>query len=223
VIAFCAIELYLAHLVDIVYGYVNIGWSDLVAVEMALIAIMGITHSSRRHRSIVGVVAAWMAWVALTDWVPIFPGWLYSWETTAFCVLLGWLSLRPVRLPDYLGPNVALAFYSGSGAPVIGHVLSLFSLPYSGVALVVNGQMMIPRRSTGKFVRIDLRHVTRRWTILGTPFETTPEIKSFFNRIEGTPVRMVNCVSAIKPALAILGYRSNTPGGLAMEVLDGGR
>jgi hypothetical protein len=223
VAAFCAIELYLAHLVDIVYAYANVGWSDLVAIEMVLIAFMGVTSKTSRQKSILAVVAGWMAWIALTDWVPVFPGWLYSIETTAFCVLIGWLILRPERLPSYLGPNVSLALYQGSRAPIIAKVLGLFGLPFLGVALVVDGNMMMPRRKVGKFIKVPVTEVSRRWTILGTPYETTPEIKTLFNSLEGQPVKGANCVSSIRPVLGILGYNSITPGTLAMEVLDGGR
>jgi len=199
-------------------------WSSLVALQLSLLSAAAVlSRGTRRHKSILLAIAIWMGWHFITDWVPVFPDWLYSWETIAFCVLIGTISARTERLPNYLGSNVALAFYSGSETPVIGHVLSLFSLPYSGVALVVDGRMMQPRRKTGEFVRVDLAKVSRNWTLLGTPFETTPEIKSAFNQLEGTPVTMVNCVSAIKPVLAILGYRSNLPGSLAMEVLDGRR
>lgn len=223
IILICAVESYNAHLIDIVRDYVNLEWSSLVALELALLSVAAnASRGTRKHKSILLVAAMWMVWHLFTDWVPVFPGWLNSYETIAFCVLIGTIAARPERLPSYFGPNVSLAFYSGSQAPIIGHILSLFPLPYSGVALVVDGRMMQPRKKTGKFVRVDLAKVSRNWTLLGTPFETTPEIKSAFNRLEGTPVTMANCVRAIKPALSILGYQSNTPGGLAMEVLNGG-
>lgn len=223
IILICAVESYNAHLLGIMEEYVKLDWSFLVSVELALVAVAGVaSRGTKRHNSILFVVAVWLVWELLTDWGPIFPGWLNSYETIAFCVLIGTIAVRTERLPSYLGPNVSLAFYSGSETPIIGHVLSLFSLPYSGVALVVDGRMMQPRRKVGKFVRVDLAKVSRNWTLLGTSFETTPEIKSFFNGLEGAPVKMANCVTAIKPVLAILGYRSNLPGTLAVEVLNGG-
>ena len=218
---FCAIEIYLAHLIDIAYSYVNIGWSDLVSIEFALLALIGLSAKSDRQKTALGIIVIWMVWVALTDWVPIFPGWLYSIETTLFCLLIGWILARPEHLPSYFGPNVGIAFYSGSDAPLIGRVLSLFRLPYSGVALVVDGRIMQPRKKTGKFVCTDLGKVSRNWTILETSFETTSQIETAFNNLEGKPVTTANCISAIKPILKILGYHANTPGGLALEVLNG--
>lgn len=234
IILFCAAESYNAHLIDAAYEYVKIAWSQLVIFQMATIAVAGaISNGSRRHKSILSAVALFIAWQALTDWTPVFPAWLSSWETEAFFGLVVWLMRRSMRIPSYSGSNVSLAFFTPpqSRRPstvrvfigrLVGFVQSLFGLPYEGVALVVNGQAMIPRRNTGTFVRVDLKVISRWWTILGTHSETTPEIKSFFDGIEGTPVSMANCVHAIKPVLAILGYRSNTPGTLAMEVLNGG-
>lgn len=234
IILFCAAESYNAHLIEGSYEYVKAAWSQIVMFEMAVLAMAGaVSNGSKRHKSILSATALYISWLAITDFMPMIPGWLSSWETELFFGLVVWLIRRPMRLPNYSGPNVSIAFFTPpqSRRPstvrvfigrLVGRVQSLFGLPYEGVALVVNGQAMIPRRNTGTFVRVDLNVISRHWTILGTPFETTPEIKSFFKGIEGTPVRMANCVSAIKPVLAIMGYRSDTPGNLAMEVLNGG-
>lgn len=228
---FCALELFNAHLMDS-YSYTEFAWSNLVILEMGILAVAGYVATTKRHKSTLAVIALWMVWILMTDWVPYFPAWLASIETGAFCVLIGWLMLRPRRLPNYLGPNVALGFYTPSDGlkittlkqtigRLIGRLQSLPGYPYEGVALVVDDKMMMPRRKEGKYVCVDLKHVPNRWTILGTPFDVSDEIRDMFYDLEDRPVTMANCVSSLRPALDFMGYHSKTPGMLAGEVLNG--
>ena len=221
VIAFCFLELTNAHLLESPTDGQSAVLMQAQLVSIAFCAVF--SKGCARHDAVLSVLAVWTSYIIITDWVDYVPPVLSSIETTAICMLIFWISRRPERLPSYSGDNVALAFYSGPTAPLIATVLSLPTLPYKGVALVVDGQMMMPRRKVGEFVRTDLATVGRGWTILGTPFKTTPEIKKIFNALEGQPVTMANCVSALRPALDIFGYWAITPGSLAMEVLDGGQ
>lgn len=198
--------------------------ASVTQFEAAVMAgTASVVSSNPKLKRLCLLVALYFFYIAVTDLMTIdYPSWWIGLEAMVLAILCGGILSVPERLPSYQGKNVSLAFYRGSETPVVGSILSLFGLPYSGVALVVDGRMMMPRRKVGKFVKVDLVDISRQWTILGTSFETTSEIKSFFNGLEGTPVTMANCVSAIRPALDILGYQSKLPGNLAMEVLDGG-
>lgn len=222
VILFCALELSNAHLMDSP-SYSEVAWSNLVGLEIILLAIAGYFSKTKRHKSVLFVLSLWMCWVFATDWTGYFPAWLASWEATAFCVLICWTLTRPVRLPNYLGPNVSLAFYDGLAAPVLARIASLFGLPYSGVAVVMKGYVMWPDGKSKKLVKREMKRLPPSWTILDAGQPVSVEIEKEFAELEGKDISYAGCIRAIKPVLDILGYLSRTPGGLAMEVLDGGR
>ncbi len=217
---FCALELSNAHLMD-APAYSEVAWSSLVGLEIILLAVAGYFSKTDRHKSVLFVLSIWMCWVFATDWTGYFPAWLASYEATAFTVLIGWILARPVRLPNYRGKNVALAFYGGSYAPLLARVVSLFGLPFAGVGVVMNGYAIVPRGKLGKMVKIEFSDLPSSWVVLGTNNHVTADIEAEFAELEGHSVAYAGCVTVIKPILDILGYRSITPGGLAMEVLDG--
>jgi len=161
-----------------------------------------VNHIKKAH---LFLFSAFFFWVFATSFFPSYPQSLALFEVAILTCLLFWIKKRPERIPsDPPSNTVQVAFYYGIKAPFLAKLASLFNLPFYGIAIVINDNVMMPSKKT-KCIRKVTREYLNLWTILDTTVPVNNDILSAFNLLEGAPIKSADCMKVMGGFLDKLG------------------
>ena len=152
-ILLCAIELSLAHLLNLPIEQYFTVWQ----IELVLLAFVGLkSDGSQRDRSVLAIFLLWFGWIAATDWsIGYAEPLLVQYEAAIFSSLVLWALIRPYFYTtadlSQRGENVYIGFYQGTRAPFLSSLAALIGLPFSSMVIVA-GETMLRSSGNGKMV-----------------------------------------------------------------------
>ena len=172
-------------------------------VELVLLCVI----SPFLKREILCVLGVYFLWIVVSDNIGIsfYEEWILI-EVVCLACLLTWLHKRPERIPsDPPSNTVQMAFYYGIKAPLIAKIISIFNLPFYGIAIVIGDDVMMPSGKSKCIKKVTRRHLNS-WTILDTKIPVDDDILRSFKGLEGASVGKADCMEVVGEFLNKLGY-----------------
>ncbi|MCK5444694.1 MAG: hypothetical protein KAI73_03670 [Rhodospirillaceae bacterium] len=211
-ILICAIELSLAHLLNLSSEQYFTVWQ----IELVLLAIVGLESSgSQRDQSVLAIFLLWFGWIAATDWaIDYAEPLLVQYEAAIFSSLILWALARPYLYPsaELVGENVFIGFYQGTHAPFLSSLGALIGLPFSSI-VIASGTIVLRSSKFGKLVTNNIAVVDNgNYVFVDTGVKATPEIFATMAKCSGQPTKAfgifrTNCVKGCGPVLELLGLK----------------